>query len=477
MPLTFTSLLFIALPVMAILILYFAILFYKAKQQSTVSQQKYIQQLTEITALETELNLLKSEKEQKGELIHRYKLELDDEKNAHQDSRRSIERLETLIETEKKHANEKLQLLNNAQDTLKHEFNNLANHILEEKSLKFTEQNKSNIDSIMKPLREQLSDFKKRVEDTYDKESKDRVSLFEQVKQLQVLNTQLSDDAHKLTSALKGSAKTQGNWGELVLERILEQSGLEKGREYETQALYTNRDVDGQHKRYQPDVIIHMPENKSIIVDAKVSLNAYERYCSTETDQNQTNREQASQNQSEKKSLALKEHLSAVKSHVDKLSAKNYQDLDDINTLDFVVLFMPIEAAFLLAMQSDQALYQYAMDKNIFIVSPSNLLVMLRVINHTWRNEKQNQNAQIIAENAGKLYDKFVGFVTDMDDIGKKLNQTQQSWEKGINKLQNGNGNIIKRTEDLKKLGAKANKSLPEAMLSRSDLLNQNSDS
>lgn len=394
--------------------------------------------------METRCNLLKEENQS-------LKSELETERQQHQEKARALERIDATLSSERKQAQEKIDLLNQAQESLKLEFHHLANKIMEEKSEKFTLQNKTNIESLMTPLREQLKDFKKKVEDTYDKESKERVSLQEQIINLQKLNNQLSEDAHNLTLALKGNSKTQGNWGELILERILEQSGLEKGREYETQSSFSQNNSDSQQKRYQPDVLIHLPEGKTIIVDSKVSLTAYENFCSEEDDK--------------AKQKALKEHVASVKKHINELSDKTYHNIDALNTLDFVVMFMPIEAAFLLAMQEDQGLYTYAMDKNIFIVSPSNLLVMLRTINHTWRNEKQNQNAQKIADKAGRLYDKFVGFVEDMDDIGRKINQTQKSWEAGMNKLQWGTGNLVKRTQELKKLGAKTNKTLPENLL------------
>lgn len=395
-------------------------------------------------SLSTENKLLAQRLEEAANAYQHLESQFDAERRAHNESKQQRERIDATLSSERKQFQEK-------QETFKIEFQNLANKIMEEKSEKFTEQNKNNIDAIMNPLREQLKDFKKKVEDTYDKESKDRTSLFEQIKQLQVLNSQLSVDAHNLTSALKGSSKTQGNWGELVLERILEQSGLEKGREYETQSSFSKSDLDSKQKRYQPDVLIHLPEKKTIIVDSKVSLTAYEKLCSAE-------------DENEKKSF-LKEHLVAVKSRVNELSDKNYQDVDGINTLDFVVMFMPIEAAFLIAMQSDQSLYQYAMDKNVFIVSPSNLLVMLRTIQHTWRNEKQNLNALEIAEKSGKLYDKFVGFVEDMKAIGNRIDQSKTAWDDSMKKLQEGSGNLIKRAQDLKDLGAKANKSLPNNLL------------
>lgn len=430
----------------------------QASAHSIISPDALLTLQTEKASLSTENRLLEQRLQENAHAYKALEALLAQERQAHNESKQQLERIDATLNSERKQFQEK-------QDTFKMEFQNLANKILEEKSEKFTQQNKNNLDALMNPLREQLKDFKQKVEDTYDKESKDRISLYEQIVNLQKLNTQLSEDAHNLTTALKGSSKTQGNWGELVLERILEQSGLEKGREYQTQSSFSQQDSESKQKRYQPDVLIHLPENKTIIVDSKVSLTAYEAFCSAESESD--------------KKMALKEHVNSVKKHVAQLSEKTYHDIDALNTLDFVVMFMPIEAAFLLAMQEDQTLYRYAMDKNIFIVSPSNLLVMLRTIHHTWRNEKTNLNAKKIADNAGKLYDKFVGFVDDMNDIGKKIHQSQEAWDSGMRKLQQGSGNLIKRVEDLKLLGAKANKSINNNLLSTDELKNseiQNND-
>jgi len=447
MTLTTSPLIFLAFAFIFILLILVLLLIWQLKnlsaRKSLSDTQLTVHEILELqttnASLSTANKLLEKRIQEELAVHQQLESQLAQAREAQSDAKQSLERIDATLSSERKQFQEK-------QETFKIEFQNLANKIMEEKSVKFTEQNKNNLDAIMNPLREQLKDFKKKVEDTYDKESKDRISLYEQIVSLQKLNNQLSEDAHNLTSALKGSSKTQGNWGELILERILEQSGLEKGREYETQSSFSQSDIDSKQKRYQPDVLIHLPDKKTIIVDSKVSLIAYENFCSLESESD--------------KKAALKEHVNSVKKHVNDLSEKTYHDIDALNTLDFVVMFMPIEAAFLMAMQEDQSLHRYAMDKNIFIVSPSNLLVMLRTIHHTWRNEKQNQNAQKIAENAGKLYDKFVGFVVDMDDIGKKIQQTQVSWNEGMRKLQQGSGNLIKRAEELKKLGAKANKSL-----------------
>jgi len=362
-----------------------------------------------------------------------------------------IAKLETLLSEERKQSTEKLKLLDEARAQLNIEFQNLANKILEEKSLKFTEQNKQNIDQVLKPLREQLGDFRRKVEDVYDKESKDRVSLFHEIKHLKDLNQKISDDAINLTNALKGQTKTQGTWGEVILERVLEESGLHNGREYETQGTFTSE----EGKRLRPDVIVHLPEGKDIIIDSKVSLTAYERYCSTDDDK---------QRQS-----ALKEHIASLKAHIKGLSVKNYEDLPGIKSLDFVLLFVPIESAFITAVENDRDIFREAFDKNIIVVSPTTLLATLKTVHNIWRYEYQNLNALEIAEKAGNLYDQFVLFVQSMDDIGDKLNKATDAYQTARKRLVDGRGNLVGRTENLKKLGAKAKKSLNEKLLIESD--------
>jgi DNA recombination protein RmuC len=357
--------------------------------------------------------------------------------------------LETRLEDERKNAEEKLSLLQEARDQLKLEFQNVANKIFEDKSQKFTEQNKENIEGVLKPMREQLLDFKKKVEDVYDKESKDRVSLLTEIVHLKSLNERISEDAINLTNALKGQSKTRGSWGEMILERVLEESGLHKGREYEVQTMYASEEGQRRH----PDVIVHLPEGKDIVIDSKVSLTAYEKYCSADTD--------------EKREKRLKEHLFSIRTHIKTLSDKRYEELDGISTLDFVIMFLPIEGAFWAAIESEQELFNEAFDKNIMLVSPSTLLATLRIINNIWRYEDQNKNALIIAKKAGDLYDKFVGFVEALDDVGLKLDKAQDSYKMARNRLADGKGNLVRRTEELRQLGVKAQKELPEGLASQ----------
>ncbi len=337
------------------------------------------------------------------------------------------------------------------QEKFTKEFENLANKILEEKSTKFTAQNKENLDQILKPLNEKIKDFEKKVEDVYVNESKDRAGLRAQILELTKLNQQVSTEATNLTNALKGQSKTQGNWGEFILESILEKSGLVKGREYIVQESLTAE----SGKRFQPDVLVKLPEEKTIVIDSKVTLVAYEKYSSSEDE--------------EEKSSALREHIISIRNHIKGLSGKNYQNLYQIKSLDFVLMFMPIEPAFSLAVQYDAGIFNDAFEKNIVIVSPSTLLATLRTIASIWRQENQNKNALEIARQSGALYDKFVGFVDDLVTVGKKIDDAKGSYSDAMKKLHEGSGNLVNRAEKIKALGAKATKSLPKPLLDRTD--------
>ncbi|MDH3330921.1 MAG: DNA recombination protein RmuC [Desulfobulbaceae bacterium] len=358
-----------------------------------------------------------------------------------------LSELETRLEDERRNAAEKIVLLQEAREQLKMEFQNVANKIFEDKSQKFTEQNRENIEGVLKPMREQLLDFKKKVEDVYDKESKDRVSLLNEIIHLKTLNERISEDAVNLTNALKGQSKTRGAWGEMILERVLEESGLQKGREYEVQTMYAGEEGQRRH----PDVIVHLPEGKDIVIDSKVSLTAYEKYCTAGTD--------------EKREKRLKEHIISVRTHIKALSEKRYEELEGIRTLDFVLMFMPIEGAFWTAIESEQGLFNEAFNKNIMLVSPSTLLATLRIINNIWRYEDQNKNALIIAKKAGDLFDKFVGFVEVLDDVGQKIDKARESYQTARKRLIEGRGNLVRRTTELRQLGVKAQKELPEGLV------------
>ena len=363
------------------------------------------------------------------------------------DYRAKIAELQTLLESERRSVSEKLALLEQAEKNMTTSFENLANRIIEEKSKKFTEQNKLNIGEVLTPLREQLGDFKKKIEDVYDKETKDRLSLHHEITSLKSLNEQMSRDAINLTKALKGDSKKRGNWGEVILERVLEDSGLRNGREYETQGSF--RDEDG--KLYYPDVVVHLPNNKDVVIDSKVSLNAYERYCSTEDEK--------------ERKQALAEHIASIRNHVSGLLGKKYPELVKVNSLDMVLMFVPIEPALMLAFEHDETLFQDAFKSGIFLVSPSTLTMNLQIIHNMWRYEYQNRNAQEIAKRAGDMYDKFAGFVEALEDIGDKLDKAQSAYQTAHKRLAEGKGNLIKRAEDMRKLGLETSKKLPNELL------------
>jgi len=337
------------------------------------------------------------------------------------------------------------------QEKFTKEFENLANKILDEKSSKFTEQNKENMKNILSPLQDKIQLFEKKVEDTHKESIDYHAALRQQIMGLREMNIQMSKETINLTKALKGDSKMQGNWGELVLERVLEKSGLEKDREYYVQQSHTNE--GGQ--RVFPDVVINLPDGKKMIVDSKVSLTAYEKFINEEDDS--------------LKNGFLKEHVSSIKRHVEQLGEKNYQDLYQIESPDFVLLFIPMEPAFALALNEDTTLYNKAFEKNIVIVTPSTLLATLRTIDSMWTNQKQQENAFEIARQAGALYDKFEGFVADLIKVGKKIDESKVEYQGAMNKLVDGKGNLITSVEKLKKMGAKAKKALPDNILNRAE--------
>lgn len=344
---------------------------------------------------------------------------------------------------------EQKEEVNQLQEKFTKEFENLANKILEEKTSKFTEQNKENLKNILTPLQEKIYLFEKKVEDTHKESIDYHAALRQQILGLREMNEQMSKETLNLTKALKGDSKMQGNWGELILERVLEKSGLEKGREYEVQQSFMTE----EGSRVQPDVVINLPDGKKMIVDSKVSLTAYERFVNEEDE--------------DTKISFLKEHVNSIRRHVEQLSSKNYHDLYQIESPDFVLLFIPMEPAFAIALNEDNLLYNKAFEKNIVIVTPSTLLATLRTIDSMWANQKQQENAYEIARQAGALYDKFEGFVSDLVKIGKKMDEAKSEYGNAMNKLVEGKGNLITSVEKLKKMGAKAKKSLPENILNR----------
>ncbi len=335
------------------------------------------------------------------------------------------------------------------QQRLTSEFENLANRILDEKSRKFTEQNRENIGTLLTPLQERLREFQKKVEESYDKESKERVTLEREVRRLAELNQQVSKDAADLTKALKGEAKTQGTWGEMILEKVLERSGLRDGQEFKVQETRSTEEGG----RLRPDVIVYLPEDKNIVVDSKVSLTAYERFSSAD--------------EAEDRESHLAEHVASIRTHIKCLKGKNYPKLYGINTPDFVLMFMPLEPAFSAALNADDRLFSDAFEQGIVLVSPTTLLTTLRTIANLWRQERQNRNVMEIARQAGDLYDKFVGFVEDLRKIGGQIATVQNSYNDAMGKLSEGRGNLVGRAEKIKALGAKTSKALPSDLVEK----------
>jgi len=425
-------------------------------EQSTLNERVNQLQLQYDEAKKTADQQLEFAKQQQ----EAYKQSVEKQLSEITQDREEIRREKDFLNTELTRRNaefENLQLKNQEQkeevtklqEKFTKEFENLANKILDEKSNKFTEQNKENIKNILNPLQEKINVFEKKVEQTHKESIDYHAALRQQIIGLKDLNEQMSKEATNLTKALKGDSKMQGNWGELVLERVLEKSGLEKDREYFIQQSFTTE--TGQ--RVLPDVVIYLPDNKKMVIDSKVTLTAYERFVNEDDE--------------DLKVTYLKEHINSLKRHVDQLSDKNYQDLYDIESPDFVLLFVPIEPAFAIAINDDNKLYNQAFEKNIVIVTPATLLATLRTIDTMWNNEKQQRNAIEIARQAGALYDKFEGLVKDLTGVGKKIDDAKKDYSAAMNKLVEGRGNLITSVEKLKKMGAKAKKALPEAIIKR----------
>jgi DNA recombination protein RmuC len=405
------------------------------------------------SALSTQKQQLQSDKESLLKEIQEYKNLLLKENEKRENLLVSITQKEATIQHLQEKNTEQKTEVEKLQEKFTKEFENLANKILEEKTAKFTEQNRENLQQILHPLNEKIQSFEKKVEDTHKESIDYHAALRQQILGLKDLNQQMSKEAVNLTKALKGDSKTQGNWGELVLERVLEKSGLEKGREYEMEKSFNIDDETRQ--RLRPDVIIHLPDGKKMIVDSKVSLTHYEQFINTDDDQ--------------EKEQFLKSHIQSLNRHVEQLSAKKYEDLYEIESPDFVLLFIPIEPAFAVAINNDNQLYNKAFEKNIVIVTPTTLLATLRTIDSMWNNEKQQQNAIEIARQAGGLYDKFEGLVNDLTKVGKRLDEAKREYGSAMNKLVEGKGNLITRVENLKLMGAKAKKALPENIIKRAE--------
>ena len=404
-----------------------------------------------IQDLQLEYKLVAEKLRTANETIKRFESNVQEK----QDEILRLSNQKSMLEADQKNLKERMaenhKEVQQLQEKFSHEFKNLANEILEEKTKKFTDQNKVSLNELLKPLGEKITDFERKVEEANKDNLKRNTALDVEIRSLKDLNLKITKEAENLTKALKGESQTRGSWGELILESILQKSGLEQGREYFIQETHKN----DEGRRFRPDVVVRLPDNKNIVIDSKVSLVSYDKYVNTEDD--------------EEKERHLKAHITSVRNHVKGLSEKNYQQLYKLDNLDYVLMFIPIEPSFILAIQHDHQLYDDAHDKNIIIVSPTNLIATLRTIVSIWKQEYQNQNAFEIARQGGALYDKFVSLVDELIKVGHNIKKTQNSYEDAMGKLSTGKDNLIRKTERLKELGAKTSKTQDERLLERSD--------
>jgi DNA recombination protein RmuC len=447
------EILYIAIGIAIGLIIAWFIYRRKAGQQSALHREELLKQENTFIKEKNELSHKQSTLEERALNLQCEKEDWHENLAAERQKNEELTREVSISATERKNLEERLtsqkQELEDLQKKFTTEFENIASKILKENTKEFTSSNQKNMSDIMGPIKEKLVLFEKKVEETYDRELRDKISLKEEVKKLYELNTKISDEANNLTKALKGDVKKQGNWGEVVLERILERSGLTKGQEYQREVAMQN----GEGQSIRPDVIIYLPDEKHVIVDAKVSLVAYERYVNSIGDAD-----------AEK---FQKEHIVSMKAHVKELADKHYQSSASLNSPDFVLMFVPIESSFAMAVQYDQELFNYAWDNKIVIVSPSTLLATLRTIASIWKQELQNRNVLEIAKQGGLLYDKFVGFAEDMINLGKQMDTSKKTYANAMNKLTEGSGNLVRRAENIRELGAKVKKKLPQTLIDR----------
>ncbi|WP_066964661.1 DNA recombination protein RmuC [Microbulbifer sp. Q7] len=400
--------------------------------------------VSQLHQLRSEQQVLAAQQEAGRERETQQSLEIQQLRDELASKSQQLARYQVLVERSEAALAEQKQQLEQTRASMTQQFENLANRIFEEKQQMFVRRSEDSLRKSLDPLERQLGDFRKRVEHVYDRENAERNSLLGQIKALREQTQRISDEALNLTSALKGDRKIQGNWGEVVLERLLEESGLQKGREYETQVSLKDNTADG--RRRQPDVIVRLPENKDLIIDSKVSLVDYERYASAETD--------------EERSQALKQHVNSLRAHITGLNKKAYEQLEGVRTLDFVFIFVPIEAAYMLAMQADPEMFRFAYERQIVLVSPTSLMATLRTVENIWRYEKQNKNAEKIADEAGKLHDQFALVLESLDNLGGRIRQADEAFQETYKRLATGRGNAVKRIDSLRKLGAKTRKQI-----------------
>ena len=416
------------------------------------NQNEKIESASRISSLESKLDALEVSLIDKNKLIEQKENTLQLKATLEIDQQKRISELEVELQKTFENMEEKLKLLEQAKLDLTNNFKVLANDIFEEKSKRFIDINQNKIDDILKPFKTDLSDFKQRVEKVYNDESQQRASLKGELNKLFELNQQMNVEAQNLTRALKGNKQKQGAWGEFILEKVLETSGLRKDIEYETQVSIKDQD----NQQFRPDVVVHLPDNRDVIIDSKVSLNAYESYVNGDDEL--------------ERSKYLKSHVQAVKLHIESLSNKKYENLPNINSLDFILMFMPIESAFVAAFQHDESLFRSAFNKKIIVVTPTTLLATLGTIKNTWNYQNQNVNAQRIAADAGKMLDKFRGFVEDLEKIGSQISTVVKTYESAMNKLSKGKGNLINQTSKLQDLGVQMKKTIPPAILEQAEI-------
>lgn len=408
---------------------------------------------------EIQLSQKKEELQTLGKQVMQLENELNQYRQQHVAQNMKISELKTRLEETLNSAHERQTILEQSEQRLTTQFENLANRIFEHSGKKIEQQNKQSLDFLLSPLKDQLEGFKKQVQDSFGQEAKERHTLTHEIRNLQQLNELMTKEAINLTNALKGNNKTQGNWGEFILSQILDNSGLRLGYEYETQVNLTNDD----NQRLQPDVIVHLPQGGDVVIDSKVTLVAYERYFNGEDDVI--------------KAKAMSDHLLAVRNHLKQLSQKDYHKLIGINSLDYILMFIPVEPAFLCAIDQDPSLINDALKNNIMIVSPTTLLVALRTIHNLWRFEYQNRNAELIADRASKLYDKVRGFIEDMENLGNCIDKAQQTFQSSMNKLSKGRGNVIGQIEKFRELGVEVKKPInPDLALLSMDELERTDD-
>ena len=422
-----------------------------------VKSQLIINNLNQVFNLQ--LSQVRQENQTLANEVNQLDTELNQYRQQNIEQFATISELKTRLEETRNAAHERQTILEQSEQRLTTQFENLANRIFEHSGKKIEQQNKQSLNFLLSPLKEQLDSFKKQVQDSFGEEAKERHTLTYEIRNLQQLNQQMAKEATNLTNALKGNNKVQGNWGEFILSQILDNSGLRLGYEYDTQVNLTNEN----NQRLQPDVIVHLPQGGDVVIDSKVTLVAYERYFNNDEEIVKTK--------------ALSDHLTAVRNHLKQLSQKDYHKLIGINSLDYILMFIPVEPAFLCAIDSDPSLINDALKNNIMIVSPTTLLVALRTIHNLWRYEHQNRNAELIADKASKLYDKVRGFVEDMENLGSTLDKAQQTYQNSLNKLSKGRGNIIGQIERFRELGVEVKKPInPDIALLSVDELNKDKD-